>query len=82
MLVAVQLIGERPEVRLVSAVLQVARDLRLLGFCSAAAHRVPRTLAGAPWLPDYISFFVGTTLPAGWVFPHTSIEGESFQPGC
>ena len=38
--VAVQLTGERPEVRLVSAVLQVASDLRLLGFGSAAPHRV------------------------------------------
>ena len=38
--VTVQLTGERPEVRLVSAVLQVASDLRLLGFSSAAPHRV------------------------------------------
>ena len=72
-----ELTGQRTEVRLVSAVLQVAGDLRLLGFCSAAAHRVPRTLAGAPWLPDYISFFVGTTLPAGWVFPHTRTASRS-----
>ena len=52
---AVQLAGQCPEVRLVSAVLQVAGDLRLLGFSSAAPHRVdPLALwAGArgktPW---------------------------------
>src|SRR3982751_1811420 len=36
--VAVQLARQCPEVRIVSAVLQVAGDLRLLGFSSAAPH--------------------------------------------
>src|SRR3546814_14564581 len=35
-----QFLGERPEVRLVSAVLQVACDLGLLGLGSAASHRI------------------------------------------
>jgi hypothetical protein len=39
-IIAMQLARERAEVRLVSPVLQVASDLRLLSLCSAAPHRV------------------------------------------
>ena len=52
---AVQLAGQRPEVRLVSAVLQVAGDLRLLGFRSAAPHRV-----------DPLALWAGATGKAPW----------------
>jgi hypothetical protein len=37
---AVQLLRQRAQVRLVRAVLEVACDLGLLGFCTAAPHRV------------------------------------------
>src|SRR5690349_13529755 len=70
----VELTGQRVEVRLVSAVLQVASDLRLLGFCTAAPHRVSPLAhsAGAPVAPGLSQrVLVSTTLPAGWLFPHT-----------
>src|SRR6478752_2441132 len=56
-LAAMQLLRQLPEVRLVSAVLQVAGDLRLLGFRSAAPHRVSPLArsAGALRLPDCLS---------------------------
>src|SRR6476659_2073951 len=96
-LAAMQLLRQLPEVRLVSAVLQVAGDLRLLGFRSAAPHRVSplarsagaRNLdGGAPGLLN--SSLVGPTLPVARLFPHTEgaiwgtqcDEDEGHQPGC
>ena len=83
-----------PEVRLVSAVLQVAGDLRLLGFRSAAPHRVSPLArsAGALMAPGLSQQFSrganATCCPAVPAHPgrrfrgRTRCERESHQPGC
>src|SRR4051794_6218276 len=61
-----------------SAVLQVAGDLRLLGLCSAAPHRVDPLARWAGATGELTEAYrsvrssvVEPTLPNRWLFPHT-----------
>ena len=66
-LASVELLGQRCEVRLVSAVLQIASNLGLLRLCTAAPHGwPPRVWPAALWACRSELTVRGSTLTGGW----------------